>query len=155
MCNILFYCTVFSWYLTASGKIWPHVKCHKCQCCNLMPYMLMNFYINLECVLCEHIFHIKFISTTWEIALGWMSDITFDDKSILIKVWCHHATSHYYYQCWPRPMDPYDVQMFGSCITQACAFERKFIPVVSFHCLSILHKGWLWSIHNGHSFVDK
>ena len=42
--------------------------------------------------------------TCCEIALRRKSlDLT-DDKSTLVQVmaWCHHATSHYLNQCWPR-----------------------------------------------------
>ena len=34
-----------------------------------------------------------------------------DGKSTLVQVmaWCHHATSHYLSQCWPRSLSPYGV----------------------------------------------
>ena len=48
---------------------------------------------------------------SYEIALRWLpSDLT-DDKSTLVQVmaWCHHATSQYQSQCWPRSMSPYGI----------------------------------------------
>ena len=59
----------------------------------------------------------KLISVTdgWgiscNIALRWMPlDLT-NDKSTLVQVmaWCHHTTSHYLNQCWPRSLPPYGV----------------------------------------------
>ena len=46
----------------------------------------------------------NFMSTSCEIALKWMPQNIFDDKSTLVPVmaWCHQATSHYLNQCWPR-----------------------------------------------------
>ena len=40
----------------------------------------------------------KFMSTSWEIALKWMQQNTFDDKSILVQViiWCRQAAIHYW-----------------------------------------------------------
>ena len=44
---------------------------------------------------------IKFMGT-YEIAVRWMPQNTFDAKSTLVQVriWCHQATSHYLTQCW-------------------------------------------------------
>ena len=44
-----------------------------------------------------------------EIALRWMPQNTFDDKSTLVQVmaWCCQATSHYLSQWWPRLLSPY------------------------------------------------
>ena len=59
----------------------------------------------------EHILHIKFMSTSCQTAVGWMSQNTFDDKSTLVQVmtWCHQAASYYLTQCSPRSMSPYSV----------------------------------------------
>ena len=48
---------------------------------------------------------------SYEIALRWMPVDLTDDKSTLVQVmaWCHHATSHYLSQCWPRSMSPNSV----------------------------------------------
>ena len=45
----------------------------------------------------EHVSLFKFESTPCEIALEWMTQNTFDDKSILIQVmvWCLMVPSHY------------------------------------------------------------
>ena len=43
-----------------------------------------------------------------EIALGWMSQNIYDDKSTLF--W-FQTRGHYLSQCWPRPMSPYVVIM--------------------------------------------
>ena len=54
-----------------------------------------------------------FMGSSCEIALWWIPQHTFDDKSTLVKVmawWCQ-AASHYLSQCWPRCMSPYGVTM--------------------------------------------
>ena len=43
---------------------------------------------NFKIAIPEHMFWIKFMSTSWEIALRWMPQNTFDDKSM---AWCHQA----------------------------------------------------------------
>ena len=45
---------------------------------------------NSKSVIFEHMSWIKFISTSCEIALKWMSKNTFDEKSTLVqaKAWC-------------------------------------------------------------------
>ena len=65
---------------------------------------------NFKSVISEHMLQIKFMtSTSVEIALRWMPQNTFDDKSTLVQViaWCHQSTSLYMSQCWPRYMSPY------------------------------------------------
>ena len=49
--------------------------------------------------------------STCEIALSWMAQNTFDDKStlVLVMAWCRQVTSHYLDQCWPRFMSPYGI----------------------------------------------
>ena len=44
-----------------------------------------------------------------EIAFRWMSLHVTDVKasSVQVMAWCHQATSHYLYQCWPRSVVPY------------------------------------------------
>ena len=51
----------------------------------------------------------KIMSTSCEIALRWMPQNTFDDKSMLVQVmaWCRQATGHYLNQCWWRSSTPY------------------------------------------------
>ena len=49
-------------------------------------------------VISQHMLWIKFTSTsTCEIALRWLQQNPFDDKSTLVQIltWCHQATSHY------------------------------------------------------------
>ena len=50
----------------------------------------------------EHMLRIHFMSTC-EIAVRWMPQDTFDDKSTLVYVmaWCRQAPSHYLSQCSP------------------------------------------------------
>ena len=65
---------------------------------------------NLKSVISEHMLQIKFMSSTSvEIALRWMPQNTFDDKSTLVQViaWWHQSTGLYMSQCWPRYMSPY------------------------------------------------
>ena len=59
---------------------------------------------NFENVSWRHMLQMKFMSSSGELALRWMPQNTFDDKSILAQVmaWCRQATSHYLSQCWPR-----------------------------------------------------
>ena len=44
-----------------------------------------------------------------EIALRWMPQNTFDDKSTLVQVmaWWYQASGHYLSQCWPRSVSLY------------------------------------------------
>ena len=64
---------------------------------------------NFKSTISEHLWWIKFMSTSCKIALRWMPQITFDDKLTLVQVmaWCHQATSHYLNQSWLRSMLPY------------------------------------------------
>ena len=67
---------------------------------------------HFQSVISEHLIRIrKFMSTSCETALKWMSQNNFDDKSTLVQViaWCCQATSHYLSQCWPRSISPHDV----------------------------------------------
>ena len=54
----------------------------------------------------ERMFRIKFIGISYEIALSWTSQHSFENKPTLVNVmtWWHQATSHYLSQCWPRSM---------------------------------------------------
>ena len=47
------------------------------------------------------------MSTSCEVALRRMRQMTFDDKSTLVHVmaWCCQATSHYLKQCWPKSFE--------------------------------------------------
>ena len=56
----------------------------------------------------EYILRIKCMSMSDEIALCWMPNKTFDEKSTLVQImaWWRKATSHYLSQCWPRSMLP-------------------------------------------------
>ena len=48
-----------------------------------------------------------------------------DDKSTLVQVmpWCHHATSHYLHQCWPRSISPYDMSRLQWLKTDYISFQ--------------------------------
>ena len=52
-----------------------------------------------------------FMSPSCETALRWMPQNTSHDESTSVQVmaWCHQATSHYFSQCWPRFLLPYDI----------------------------------------------
>ena len=52
---------------------------------------------------------IKFMSASCEIALRWMPQNTFDNKSTLVQVmaWCQMTPSHYLSKWWPRFKSPY------------------------------------------------
>ena len=54
---------------------------------------------------------IKFLNTSYEIALMCMLQNPTDHKSTLVQVmaWCRQATSHYLSQCWPRYVLPYGI----------------------------------------------
>ena len=74
-------------------------------------------------------FRINFIASSREIALRWMPQNNFDNKSTLVQVmaWCRQATGHYLRQCWPWIMSPYDVtrpQWFKILIHQLQFFRR-------------------------------
>ena len=62
------------------------------------------FFLNTSCT--WHGF--KFLRTC-EIALVWIPQNIFHDKSTLVKVWCCQTTSHYLSQCWSRSKLPYGV----------------------------------------------
>ena len=64
-----------------------------------------------ESVISKHILPIDFVSASWEMALMWMPQITFNDKSTLVQVitlYCQ-ATNHYLHQCWLRSSTPHGV----------------------------------------------
>ena len=67
----------------------------------------------------------KFISTS-QIALMWMPQNIFDDRSILIQVvaWCRQAASHYLIQCWPLSTLWYGSPGHNELITPVTVIER-------------------------------
>ena len=70
----------------------------------LTHWSLRDVVINFKSIIFQHVLWIKFMSTSYEIALKWMPQNQFDDKSTLVQVMalCHQATSHYLSHCWPR-----------------------------------------------------
>ena len=54
---------------------------------------------------------INILSNSCGITLMWMLKKTFDDMSTLVQImaWCHQATNHNRWQCWPTFMLPYEV----------------------------------------------
>ena len=87
---------------------WRHHEAegYQVQSISLTPGRSSNF----KRITSEHTLRIKFISTSCEIALGSMSQNTFDKSTFVqVMVWCRQATSHYLNQCWPRSMSPYGV----------------------------------------------
>ena len=67
-----------------------------------------NFWI---CVISKHMLQIKFVRTFCDIALRWMLENTYDDKSTLVQVmvWCCQTPNHYLSQCWSRSMSQYGI----------------------------------------------
>ena len=55
-------------------------------------------------IISKHILWKKFISTSCEIASGWILQNTFDNMLTLVQVmvWCYETTNHYLNQCVPR-----------------------------------------------------
>ena len=74
----------------------------------LMAWCLTASRQNLKSVISEHMSWISFMITSCEIALRWMQQNTFDDKSTSVQVmaWCCQAPSHYMSQCWHSSMSP-------------------------------------------------
>ena len=78
-----------------------------------------RFGSNSKSVISKHMLWITLTSASCEMALRWILQNNFGDKSILVQVmtWCCQATSHYLNQCWarlmnqcrPRFMSSYDV----------------------------------------------
>ena len=70
-----------------------------------------KFEWNFRHVIFKQILVIDDWGISYEFALIWMSLDFTDDQSTLVQVmpWCHHATSHYLSQCWPRSLSPYGV----------------------------------------------
>ena len=66
---------------------------------------------NFKCQVLEQILWIKFMNTSYEIALRQMLQNLTNERSTLAQVmaWCHEATSHCMSQCWPRSMSPYSI----------------------------------------------
>ena len=75
------------------------------------PLPTVRYGSNFKSVVFKHMFRIKFVSTSSEIALRWIPENTFEGKSTMgqVMAWCSHASSHYLRQCWPRSMSPYGV----------------------------------------------
>ena len=76
---------------------------------------------------------IKFMSTSWEIALKWMPLNTFGEKSTLVQVMacCHQATGHYMSQCWPKSILPYGATRPAGVNSLAPGrFQRNFRHVI-------------------------
>ena len=67
----------------------------------------------------EHMLWIKLRSVSCDVALRWMPQNTFDDKSTLVKEmpYCLMSTSHSLNQWWPRSMSPYGVIWFHWAIS--------------------------------------
>ena len=64
---------------------------------------------DFKSVISRHMLLIESMKIACEIAPRWMTQITCEDKSILVQVmaWCCEAPSHYLSQCWPRSISPY------------------------------------------------
>ena len=63
--------------------------------------------LKFKSVVTEWSLWIKFMSTC-KTALRWMLQNNFDDTSTSVNAmaWCHHVTSHYLRQYWPRSIMP-------------------------------------------------
>ena len=66
---------------------------------------------NLTSVSSEYMLRIKFMSTSYEMALSWMPQNTIGDNSALVgtMAWCRQSTTHYLSQCVLRSISPYGV----------------------------------------------
>ena len=79
----------------------------------------------------QFLIHVTIKHLDCEIALVlWMQQNPTDDNSALAQVmaWCHHATSHYLSQCWPRSGSPY-------CITRWYDWKRPGVDNLLFSLL--------------------
>ena len=86
---------------------------------------------NFKSVIWTHI--MDEVYTSCEIALRWMPQNTFDDKSTLVQVMalCHQVTSHYLSQCWPWSMSAYGITRL-----QWVKWNRIVVISMEFlHCL--------------------
>ena len=86
-------------------------------------------------------FWIKFLNTSYGIALSWIPHNTFDDESTLVKVmaWCCQPTSQYLSQCWRRSISPYDIIRPQWVNGVDCELMIWYLAVIFF--LSIM---WTW-----------
>ena len=76
-----------------------------------------------------------------EVALRWMLQNTFKDKSTLVQVktWCCQAISLYLSQCWPRSLWPYGVTR------SQCVHNHTVVLCIVLVISSTLHR-YLWII---------
>ena len=78
------------------------------------PYIFLTHWLLGDMAMISKVWsfmHNRSLGTWLEIALRWMPQNLTNKKSKLVQVmiWCHHATSHYLSQCWPRSLLPYGV----------------------------------------------
>ena len=87
---------------------------------------------------------INILSKFCEIAIGWMSQILTDHKSILVQVmaWCRQATSDYLSQCWPRSLSPYDVTRHNELKEQY--FLINYIEAINGDTRALCMTRWEW-----------
>ena len=85
---------------------------------------------NFKIVIFEDILHIKLLCSAREIALMWMPQTIFDDKSTLIQImaWSRQPTSHNLSQCWPRSISPYGITKPQWVNTESC-HDASFIVI--------------------------
>ena len=80
-------------------------------CCLYLNHWPLEYVAVIISILSDHTLWVKLMSAFSEIALSWMLQNTFDEKSTLVQVTvcCRQATNHYLSQCWPRCMSTYGV----------------------------------------------
>ena len=93
----------------------------------------------------KHILQIMFMGTSCKIALRWIAQNTFDDKSALVEViaWRCQAPSHFVSQCWPRSMSPYGITR-PQWVKKYDDLPPLINPSLSLPGLRILRKVWRW-----------
>ena len=75
--------------------------------------------------------------------------------SVQLKAWCHHPTSHYQSQCWPRSTSPYGITrpqwvVFISETRQLLHVWRAVHSAMLITKYQICTFVWLWMMHISH-----
>ena len=101
---------------------------------------------NLESVNSESMLQNKFMSTSCEIALKWIAQSMFVDKSTLVQVMvcCLMATNHYLSQCWLKSVLPYGViRLHNKWLVLLRTFANGYSWRKNMVFWFILHRIWL------------
>ena len=95
-----------------------HGNIHGRSCKNVPIGMAVNYYIVDQSIVPSERWqlfkkcHIQTCFMNWYFG-QFLWNFPNDDMSTLAEVmaWCHHTTSHYMSQCWPRSLSPYGITM--------------------------------------------